>query len=172
VIRCDIGLCVGCRMCEVSCSAGHYVGVSSELSRIRVAKMEGSGIDLAIACLSCLEKPCLECPTLALSVGSRGEIVLEEDDCINCRACYEACPVGAVGYHDDLPLFCDLCGDGPPACVEVCPTGALSNTEDIEISLRAFMGFDGKPGQKRANYATIESEPIREGWASGVRVDG
>ena len=36
-------------MCEVACSAGHFDGVSPALARIRVAKLDEIGIDLAIA---------------------------------------------------------------------------------------------------------------------------
>ncbi len=170
MIHCDIKLCVGCRMCEVTCSAGHFGAVSPALARIRVAKLDQIGIDLAIACFGCQEKPCLECPTEALSLGSMGQVVLDADYCDGCGLCYEACPVGAIGFHDDQPLFCDLC-DGEPNCVATCPTGALSNREDETVSLAPFMEFDGAPGQKRARFATLKAEPLREEWAAGGRVD-
>jgi Fe-S-cluster-containing hydrogenase component 2 len=93
MIHCDVALCVGCRMCEVACSAFHFGAVSPALSRIRVVKLEAIGIDAAIACLSCDERPCLECPTDALSVGTRGEILLDPDLCNACETCVEACPV-------------------------------------------------------------------------------
>jgi len=170
VIHCDIGLCVGCRMCEVACSAGHFDGVSPALARIRVAKLDEIGIDLAIACFGCKEKPCLDCPTDALSLGSSGEIVLDPHYCDGCGLCYQACPVGAVGFHQDQPLFCDLCS-GAPTCVEVCPTGALSNREGEGISLERFMELQGTPGQKRAHYARESAQPLREAWAAGWRAD-
>ena len=170
MIHCDIGLCVGCRMCEVACSAGHFGAVSPALARIRVAKLDEIGIDLAVACFSCLEKPCLECPTEALSVGPTGEIALDPDYCDGCGLCFEACPVGAVGFYDGQPLFCDLC-DGSPTCVEVCPTGALSNVRDGDRSLAPFMGSQGTPGQKRARFARVMAQPLREEWAAGRRAD-
>lgn len=169
MIHCDIRLCVGCRMCEVTCSSGHFGAVSPALARIRVAKMDETGIDLAIACLSCTEKPCLECPTEALSVGDRGEIVLDSDSCDACGLCAEACPVGAVGFYDE-PLFCDLC-DGDPNCVKLCPSGALSFREGVEVSLAPFLEVQGSSAQRRVHYATVMAEPLRKEWAEGRRVD-
>jgi Fe-S-cluster-containing hydrogenase component 2 len=132
--------------------------------------MDEIGIDLAIACFSCNEKPCLECPTEALSVGARGEIVLDPDYCDACGLCAEACPVGAVGFYDQEPLFCDLC-DGSPSCVAVCPSEALSCQAGKEMSLAPFLEMEGSPAQKRVHFATIMAEPLREAWAEGRRVD-
>jgi len=170
VIHCDIKLCVGCRMCEVSCSSGHFGAVSPSLARIRVAKIDETGIDLAIACFSCTERPCLECPTEALSVGPMGQIVLDGDYCDGCGICFDACPVGAIGFYEEQPLFCDLC-DGNPTCVQNCPSGALSNKEDEEVSLAAYMDFQGTPGQRRVHFANLLARPLREEWAAGRRVD-
>ena len=109
-------------------------------------------------------------PTEALSVGPRGEVLLESDYCDACGLCAEACPVGAVGFYDDQPLFCDLC-DGSPSCVEVCPSGALTLKEGLEVSLAAFLDAEGSPSQKRAGYATVQAGPLRQGWKEGRRVD-
>ena len=85
MIHCEVQLCVGCRMCEVACSSFHFGAVSPALSRIRVAKLEETGIDMAIACVNCLEKPCLECPSQALSVSVDRGILLESDLCDACE---------------------------------------------------------------------------------------
>ena len=170
MIHCDIKTCVGCRMCEVACSAFHFGAVSPVLSRIRVAKLEEIGIDMAIACLGCFEKPCLVCASDALSVGEKGEILLDVELCNACELCLDACPVGAVGFYDEQPLFCDLC-DGETSCVDICPSGALSYRENEDISLEAFLQAGGYENQRRAYYVEVRAEPIREGWKNGARAD-
>lgn len=169
MIHCELVLCVGCRMCEVACSSFRFGAVSPALSRIRVAKLEDIGIDFAIACVSCAERPCLECPTDALSVGPAGAIILDRDLCNACEECVDACPIGAVGFSCDEPLFCDLCG-GETRCIDVCPTRALSDREE-EISLVRYLNTPGRASEKRARYVEDLAQPLRQAWHAGARVD-
>jgi ferredoxin len=47
------------------------------------------------------------------------------EECINCGACIDECPVEAISQGDEIsvidPEKCTDCG----ACVEVCPTEAI-----------------------------------------------
>ncbi len=156
-------------MCEVACSAFHSDSVSPALSRIRVAKVEEIGVDLAIACVGCEEKYCLECTVDALTVGDRGQIVVDRGECMGCEVCVDECPIGAVGFHEEQPLFCDLCG-GTPACVEICPTDALVLRDGVEPSLEPFLKTRGGAARRRASYAKVVAEPLRERWMAGARL--
>lgn len=157
-------------MCEVICAESHFGAVSPVLARIRVAKLEEIGIDMAVSCVSCEEKPCLACPVDALSVGERHRIVLDDESCSGCGECADACPVGAVGFYEGMPLFCDLC-DGSPACVDNCPTGALVDERDLKVSLQPFMQHSGNPAQNRAGFVKVAARTLRESWKNGKRVD-
>lgn len=157
-------------MCEVACSNAHSGAVSPVLSRIRVAKLEEIGIDMAVSCLGCAERSCLGCPVGALSVGERRQISVDIELCTGCGECVDECPVGAIGFYDGLPLFCDLCG-GSPSCIDNCPAGALVHEEHLPISLEPFMQSSGNPAQKRADYVSAAARPLRENWKKGGRVD-
>jgi Fe-S-cluster-containing hydrogenase component 2 len=155
----------------VACSAHHFGAVSPALSRIRVAKLEDTGIELAIACMSCAEKPCLECPTGALSVTPQGAIALNRDCCNGCMVCRDACPVGAVGFVDGRPLFCDLCG-GSVLCVTACPSRALADVATFRnVALAPYLPARGNPAERRARYTGTQGAELRGRWKNGARAE-
>ena len=47
------------------------------------------------------------------------------DDCTNCGACVDACPVDAISEKGDKHVIdADVCTDCG-ACVDMCPVGAI-----------------------------------------------
>ncbi|MBE0500269.1 MAG: 4Fe-4S binding protein [Desulfuromonadales bacterium] len=48
------------------------------------------------------------------------------DECINCAACADSCPVGAISEAGDKhKIDADTCTDCG-ACVDTCPVSAIS----------------------------------------------
>jgi len=83
-------------------------------------------------CNQCENPPCVQvCPVGATLKTEDGVILVDEDRCIGCRYCIQACPYGARYLHPekgtaDKCTFCyhRITNDLLPACVEVCPTQA------------------------------------------------
>ncbi len=120
--------CTGCRDCEIACSLKHACVNNPAKSRIRVLKWKQPDQFLPVSCQHCDEAPCLQaCPKEAISRedGPRG-VVIDYTRCVGCRACFYACPFGAMQFDGDRgrPFKCNLC-DGEPLCVEICADNAL-----------------------------------------------
>ncbi len=130
-IICDPTKCIGCRLCEYTCSATKLGKFEPSLSRIRVVRIEPITMT-AIACRLCADAPCiLACPRNALSRSQKNGIILVDNDkCDGCGWCIEACDFGAITLNPftEKAEICNLCEDKEdgPQCVKFCPKEALS----------------------------------------------
>ncbi|MEK6755538.1 MAG: 4Fe-4S dicluster domain-containing protein [Bacteroidota bacterium] len=83
-------------------------------------------------CNQCENPPCVQvCPVGATFKTKDGVILVDENRCIGCRYCIQACPYGARYLHPEKETAdkCTFCYHRItrgllPACVEVCPTQA------------------------------------------------
>ncbi|MBN2172638.1 MAG: 4Fe-4S dicluster domain-containing protein [Bacteroidales bacterium] len=83
-------------------------------------------------CNHCAKSPCTQvCPVGATFESPEGIALMDENYCIGCRYCIQACPYGCRYIHPDKGTAdkCTLCYHRikkglKPACFEVCPTGA------------------------------------------------
>jgi len=128
--------CLGCRTCEMVCSAKHEGVINPFLSRIKIIKGEKEGEGVPMACAQCEAAPCMAvCPVRAVSRDEAlGRVVIDYDTCIGCRMCVAICPFGAVHFDGTAKrvIKCDLC-DGDPACVGFCPYEALEYVDVDEL---------------------------------------
>ncbi len=117
-------LCDGCRMCELMCSLKHTGKVNPYLARVRVVESAKDPSRYPIICRHCKNAPCKEAcpvPDAMYTDEKTGAVVINEEKCIKCLACVDACPFGAIQVGPDKEILkCDLCG-GDPVCVKYCP---------------------------------------------------
>jgi protein NrfC len=170
----DTKKCCGCDSCMLACSLVHEGQSNLSLSRIQILQNPYSGFPNDIVqrqCRQCVYPACAEaCPTGALGADEEngGVRTVEEDKCIGCMSCIEACPYEPAGvqWNPDTSKSqkCDLCADttywseeggagGKQACVEICPMRCIRFTSEIpsedvgyEVNLRtSAWGHFGMP---------------------------
>ena len=132
----DTKKCVGCSDCVVACQTENDVPIGYCRDWI-VEKTTGTYPELQLEirserCNHCANAPCVRtCPTVASHYGPGGVVLVEESECIGCKACITSCPYDArfvhpEGYVDKCTFCIHRVEKGQdPACVSVCPTHAM-----------------------------------------------
>lgn len=83
-------------------------------------------------CNHCTDSPCTQvCPVGATFHTPDGVVLVDQNYCVGCRYCIQACPYGCRYFHPTKHVAdkCTLCYHRitkglTTACCEVCPTGA------------------------------------------------
>ncbi|MCG0239697.1 MAG: 4Fe-4S dicluster domain-containing protein [Firmicutes bacterium] len=155
----DTSECIGCKACEVACkqwnlnearinqepgtyqSHPHLDAQTWTLIRFVERTNDQGEVEWLFQkhnCMHCTEAGCVTaCPTDALQYGNYGVVTLDQEKCIGCAYCEQACPFDAI--HVDRNPFnpraqkagkCTLCYDRitagmQPACVKTCPTDCI-----------------------------------------------
>jgi carbon-monoxide dehydrogenase iron sulfur subunit len=136
--------CLGCKSCELACSTGKlnkYTSNGQVNKRNTIPNIivtESNDLKFPVYCRHCKDAYCLKlCPVKAIE-DVEGVIKLNEDKCIGCGICQQACPYGAINmtsYNEDskikkVAVKCDMCierqlSNESPLCYLACPTKAL-----------------------------------------------
>ena len=129
--------CIGCHACTTACKSEHDVAVG--VNRTYVKQVEKGEfpdtrrIFSVMRCNHCTDAPCVEiCPTEALFTREDGIIDFDNNRCIGCKSCMQACPYDALYIDPDTHTAakCNYCAHRvdvgrEPACVTVCPEHAI-----------------------------------------------
>lgn len=126
-IKVNFDECIGCRSCEVVCSAYHakpkYSSVNPSRSRIKVVKDPINDQYVPIRAAGYTKAECAD----------RNVYVIFGKEYSECSFCGASCPSRDIFREPDsgFPLKCDMCKDNPsgPVCVQVCGTKALAYVE-------------------------------------------
>jgi len=153
-------------MCETTCTMHHTGRVNRNMARVRVVNLYQVGIDGPVVCLQCKERYCMDCPSNAITLGSKGQIVVSPTLCTLCGKCERNCPIGAVQIFNKIVYVCDLCG-GSPKCVEVCTEGAISYIPEFKKPSFANLKDEVKnmtPSEKQMHYIETLGRDVRINW--------
>lgn len=139
----DLGKCVGCRACTVSCKMEN--NTPYEVNYRWVIEQESGAYPtpalsfISMACNHCADPACMaSCPVDAISKrASDGIVLIDQDACIGCKYCMATCPYGAPQFNPTTQkvekcTYCVQRADGGlgPACARTCVGGAITAVTD------------------------------------------
>jgi len=149
-IKVDVDKCIGCRACELACSAFHakpkYSSINPDRARIRMVIDEQNDVYIPVRAGDYTKAEC----------SGRHSYVIHGKEYPQCSMCGVVCPSRDWFKEPDsgLPMACDMCEDVPPQkepmCVQVCRTGALTYSEWEEEVVDA-----PKPGEMEIGLESL-----------------
>lgn len=155
----DVAKCNGCHNCQISCKDEHcgtsWMPYAAEQpmtgqfwckvdEKVRGTVPVVRVTYTPMVCGHCDSAPCMAAAEDgAVYRREDGLVVIDPEKAKGQKAIFEACPMGAIYWNEELelPQKCTGCAhlldDGwkEPRCVDACPTGALSFGEESDLSL-------------------------------------
>ncbi len=156
----DITMCVGCNGCQDACKVQNRLpeGKEDTLSATAYTALETHGDTFVRRmCQHCQEPTCVSvCPVGAFTKTADGPVLYDENKCIGCRYCMQACPFQVPRYEwtslKPRVQKCRLCSERikagkQTACAEACPTGATKFGDRDDLIREAYERIKAEPGK-------------------------
>ncbi|WP_251177877.1 4Fe-4S dicluster domain-containing protein [Adlercreutzia agrestimuris] len=178
--------CTGCKTCVFACKDKNNLDTGIAYRKVfeytggQTTKDENGccttscfSYYTSVSCNHCDKPICMaNCPQGAISKDDEtGLMSVDEELCIGCGTCVQACPYGApkVNAEAQKAVRCDGCADlvaagEKPACVMACPARALKFGEVDQMSALGERGNVAPlpdPAETEPNYfmtATADSK--------------
>ena len=133
----DLRRCIGCQSCTISCGIENATPLGEFRTTVRQyevtdEKQVVNNVLLPRLCNHCDNPPCVPvCPVQATYQRKDGIVVINNERCIGCAYCVQACPYDARFINEETKTAdkCTFCTHRLeagllPACVESCVGGA------------------------------------------------
>lgn len=149
----DLRKCIGCQSCTVACTIENQSPIGQFRTRVDQYEVQDSenpanitSLMLPRLCNHCDQPPCVPvCPVQATYQQKDGIVVVDNERCVACGYCVQACPYDArfINKETNTADKCTFCTHRLevgllPACVESCVGGARIigdlNQADSQIS--------------------------------------
>jgi Fe-S-cluster-containing dehydrogenase component/formate-dependent nitrite reductase membrane component NrfD len=178
----DQDRCIGCHACTVACKEEHQVPIGvfrTWVKSIEKGQFPHTSRHFGILrCNHCDQAPCTTiCPTNALYRRSDGIIDFDNQRCIGCKSCMQACPYDAlyIDPNTNTAAKCNFCAHRvearlEPACVIVCPAQAIiagdldnpaSNVSQIVATRKVTVRKPQKGTDPKLFYVGIEGDLLQ-----------
>ena len=145
--------CIGCHACTVACKSEHDVPIGVNRTHVKyIEKGEYPDVTREFSvhrCNHCEDSPCTTiCPTTALFTREDGIVDFDDERCIGCKSCMQACPYDAlyIDPNKGTAAKCNYCAHRiehsyEPSCVIVCPTEAIvsGDLDDPNSSISGYI---------------------------------
>jgi len=151
----DLRQCIGCQACTVSCHIENEAPLGSFRTIVSQYEVENEDTgDIATMmlprlCNHCEVPPCVPvCPVQATYQREDGIVVVNNEACVGCAYCVQACPYDArfINKKTQTADKCTFCAHRLdvgllPACVESCVGGAriIGDIRDPESQISRMM---------------------------------
>jgi Fe-S-cluster-containing dehydrogenase component len=152
----------------VACKSEHDVPIGVNRTHVKYIE-KGSYPDSTREfsvhrCNHCEDSPCTTiCPTTALFNRTDGIVDFDDERCIGCKSCMQACPYDAlyIDPNKGTAAKCNYCAHRiensfEPACVIVCPTESIVS------------GDLDDPGSKISQIVATQNTTVRKPEAGTV----
>jgi Fe-S-cluster-containing dehydrogenase component/formate-dependent nitrite reductase membrane component NrfD len=129
--------CIGCHACTVACKSENNVPLGVDRTWVKYIEKgtfpNNRRLFTVMRCNHCEEAPCVTiCPVTALYVRDDGAVDFNNERCIGCKGCLQACPYDAlyIDPESNTAAKCNFCSHRlevglQPSCVIVCPEQAI-----------------------------------------------
>lgn len=135
----DMRKCIGCQACTVSCSMENLPPIGQFRTTVLQYEVDlqeslapAAMVSLPRLCNHCDNPPCVPvCPVQATFQRTDGIVLVDNERCVGCGYCVQACPYDArfINHETQTADKCTFCEHRLavgllPACVESCVGGA------------------------------------------------